>query len=109
MVRSLRLAVRTSPSHGENRSSILLGSASDLNGLPDLIAERPAASQRSNFAENVLGPEPTETRLVAGGRSGQPGHGTHTLDHGVVPSQATGQKEKAPQFRGAFPFLDQPR
>src|SRR5216684_739734 len=27
MVRSLRLAVRTSPSHGENRSSILLGSA----------------------------------------------------------------------------------
>src|ERR1700738_3504132 len=28
MVRSLRLAVRTSPSQGENRSSILLGSAS---------------------------------------------------------------------------------
>jgi hypothetical protein len=31
MVRSLRLAVRTSPSHGENRSSILLGSASGLH------------------------------------------------------------------------------
>ena len=30
LVRSLRLAVRTSPSHGENRSSILLGSASKL-------------------------------------------------------------------------------
>jgi hypothetical protein len=33
MVRSLRLAVRTSPSHGENRSSILLGSASSFNNL----------------------------------------------------------------------------
>jgi hypothetical protein len=32
-VRSLRLAVRTSPSHGENRSSILLGSASLFKGL----------------------------------------------------------------------------
>jgi hypothetical protein len=32
-VRSLRLAVRTSPSHGENRSSILLGSASNFNNL----------------------------------------------------------------------------
>ncbi len=33
MVRSLRLAVRTSPSHGENRSSILLGSANLFNYL----------------------------------------------------------------------------
>src|ERR1700733_6016620 len=32
-LRSLRLAVRTSPSHGENRSSILLGSASNFKYL----------------------------------------------------------------------------
>ena len=31
--RPLRLAVRTSPSHGENTSSILVGVTSDFNGL----------------------------------------------------------------------------
>ena len=36
---ALRLAVRTSPFHGENRGSIPLGRASDFNGLATLNPE----------------------------------------------------------------------
>jgi ketosteroid isomerase-like protein len=41
-VRSLRLAVRTSPSHGENRSSILLGSAKAFCGHNHIMVPSPA-------------------------------------------------------------------